>query len=124
VCAEKWKAVLVVLNLLRGNLPAEYAVALRAVRAHLSAVYVSVTILTILSGIREHGFDMALRALYFFVHSAKRILCLVVIELRDWADRAPSCGGVTILTRYGQRFMRTARSFFLRFCVRGCGRLR
>src|SRR5258707_3921812 len=42
VRAEKGKAVLVILNLLRGNLPTEYGVTLCAVRAHFAAVNIRV----------------------------------------------------------------------------------
>jgi hypothetical protein len=121
---EKRKAVLVILDLLRRNPPAKNAVALCTVRAHLPAVDVRVAILAVFPGVRKHRFDMALRALHFFVHSAKRIFRLVVIELRDWANRAPSSGRVAILTRYGQSAMRAARAFLLRVCVRGRGRVR
>jgi hypothetical protein len=121
---EKRKAVLVILDLLRRNLPPKNAVALCTVRAHLPAVDVSVTILAVFSNIRKHRFNVALRALHFFVHPAKRIFRLVVIELRNWTNRAPPRGRVAILTRYGQRAMRAARAFLLRICVRGQGRVR
>jgi hypothetical protein len=62
---------------------------------------------------------MAPRTLHFFVHAAKLIFGFVVIEFRDWTDRAPSPGCVAILTRYGQRSMRAARGLLLRLCVRG-----
>ena len=122
--AEKGKAVLVILNLLGGNLPTEYGVALRTVRAHFAAVNIGVTILAVFPDVREHGFDMTLRALHFFVHPAKRILRLVVIELRDWTNRTPSSGRVAILTRYGQRSMRAARALLLRLGARRHRRLR
>ncbi len=121
---EKRKAVLVILDLLRRNLPAKNAVALCTVRAHLPAVDVSVTILAVFPDIRKHRFDMALRALHFFVHPAKRILRLVVIELRNRTNRAPSRGRVAILARYGQSSVGAARAFLLRIRVRGQGRVR
>src|SRR5258708_9555002 len=43
VRADKGKAVLMILNLLRGNLPTEYCVALRTVRAHFAAGDIRVT---------------------------------------------------------------------------------
>lgn len=124
VHAEKRKAVLVILELLRRNLPAKNAVALRTVRSHFPAVDVRVTVLAVFPDIGEHRFDVALRALHFFVHPAKRILRLVVIELRDWANRAPSRGRVAILTRYGQSAVGAARAFLLRIRERGRGRVR
>ena len=124
VRAEKGEAVLVILDLLRGNLPAEYGVALRAVRAHFAAVNIGVTILTVFSDVRKHRFAMALRALHLLVHAAKRVLGLIVIEFRNRANRAPPRGGVAILTRYGQRSVRAARGLLLRLGVRRRRRLR
>ncbi len=124
VRAEKGKAVLVILNLLRGNLPTEYGVTLCAVRAHFAAVNIGVTILAVFPDVREHGFDMTLRALHFFVHAAKKVFRFVVIEFRDGANRAPPRGGMAILARYGQRSMRAARALLLRLGARRHRRLR
>src|SRR5258708_39889778 len=62
VRAEKGKAVLMILNLLRGNLPTEYCVALRTVRAHFAAVNIGVTILAVFPDVREHRCDITMRA--------------------------------------------------------------
>lgn len=70
VSPEQREAVLVVFHLLHGYVPALHRVALRTVRAHLSLVHVGVTVLAILSHVRENRLDVALRALHFFVHAA------------------------------------------------------
>jgi len=70
VGAEQRKPVEVILNRLRGNLPAERRVALRAIRAHLRAMNIRVAIGAIFSHVGEHRFCVATRAGDFCVHSA------------------------------------------------------
>jgi hypothetical protein len=111
---QQREAVLVILYLLDGNIPALNRVTLGAVRAHFSLVDVGVAILAILANIGEDRFDVALRALHLFVHAAQRILCLVVIELRDSADGAPTRGAVAVLARNRKRPMRASRCLTLR----------
>ena len=96
VSPEQRKAILVVLYLLDGDVPALHRVALRAVRAHPSLVHVGMTVLAILPDIRENRLHMAPRAVHFFMHTAQRILGVVVIEFGVRLDRAPRCGRVTI----------------------------
>lgn len=66
------------------------------VRAELAAVNVCVAVRAFLAYIGEHQFDMALRALHLFVHSAERVVSFVVIEFRDAADRLPTQRRMTI----------------------------
>ena len=99
VSAQQRKAILVIFHLLDGDIPALNGVALCTIRAHFSLVDVGVAILAIPANIREDGLDVALGALHFFMHSAKRILGLVVIELRNGADGPPTRSIVTVLTR-------------------------
>jgi len=101
--AKKRKTVLVIFELLCGDVPSEYGVATRAVRAHLPLVDVGMAILAVLAGIRKYEFDVALFAFYFFVHALKRVLRFIVIELKSLADRPPRGGRVTILARNGER---------------------
>jgi len=81
VRTEKREAILVILHLLDGNIPALYSVALLAIRAHLAAVNVSVAVRAILAHIREDRLGMAVDALHLFVHAPQRVAGLVVIEL-------------------------------------------
>jgi hypothetical protein len=61
------------------------------------------------SDIREHRLGVALRARNAFVHSAQRILCGVVIELRNGANWFPTAQRVTVLTRNAEASVRTPR---------------
>lgn len=70
VRSQKREAVLVILDLLHGDIPALNGVTLRAIRAHLSLVHVRVAILTVLTYVCENGLHVALRALHFFMHTA------------------------------------------------------
>jgi hypothetical protein len=69
VSAQERESILVILNLLDGNIPPEHGVTPRAIRAHLALVNIGVTVLTLLSGVSKHRLDMALRALHFFMHA-------------------------------------------------------
>lgn len=114
VCSQQGKPVLVILNLLHGNIPSLDRVAICAIRAHLSLVHVGVAILAILSNVGENRFYVALRALHFFVHATQRILGLVMIKLRNSTDRPPSRSGVAILTRNRKSSVRTTAVLPLR----------
>jgi len=93
----------VILDLLHGDIPALNGVTLRTVRAHPSLVHVGMTVLAILSDIRENRLHVTPRALYFFMHPAQRIPGLVVIEFRIRLDRAPRGHSVAIFARDGER---------------------
>ena len=121
---EEWEPVLVIPELLRGDLPPQHGVATRAVRAHLALMHVGVTILAVLTDLRENRLDVALCAFHFFVHAAQRILCFGVIEFDDTPDRTPARGGMAVLTRNVQRAVRALGGLPLRcgwrsrYCVR------
>jgi hypothetical protein len=118
VRTEKWKAILVVVDLLYRDLPALNGVALRAVRPHFPLVNIGVTILAILPHVGEYRLCVALRARHFLVQSAQRILGLIVVEFRNGADGAPSGGAMAILAGNRQRSVRTSG------CLPLCGRHR
>jgi len=99
VSAKQGEAVLVVLQLLSCDVPPLNRVALRAVRAHFSLVDVGMTILTVFAHVGEDRFRMAQGALDSSVHAAKGILGFVMVKFRYRANRTPTCGGVTVLTR-------------------------
>jgi hypothetical protein len=107
VSAQQWKTILVIFHLLDGDIPALNGVALCTIRAHFSLVDVGVAVLAIPANIREDRLDVALGALHFFMHSAKRILGLVVIELRNGADGPPAGSGMAVLARNRQGAVRT-----------------
>lgn len=109
VCARERKPVHVLVDLLDRNVPTFHRVALFTVRAHLRLVNVCMALAALCPDIREHRLGVALRARNPFVHSAQRIFCGVVIELRNGANRLPSAQRVTVLTRNAQASMGTAR---------------
>lgn len=122
VRAQQREAILVIFHLLDGDIPALNRVALRAVRAHLPLVNVGMAVLAIPAYIGENWFYMALDALDFFVHAAKRILRFVVIELRHRADGAPTGSRVAVLARNRQGSVRTACVASLTRRYRSAGR--
>ena len=89
-------------------MPTFDGVALRAIGTEFPSVNVRVAIGAILSHVGKHTLEMALRAGNLLVHAAQGVAGLVVVEFRDSADGAPACVGVAILTRNGQRPVRTA----------------
>ena len=99
VCSGQWEAVIVLLDLLNRDLPSSNRVTLFAVRSQLSLVDVGVAILASLANIVEHGLDVALCAGHGLVHAAQGISRLVVIELRNCADRSPGGRSVAVLAR-------------------------
>lgn len=114
VGSQQGKPILVILHLLHGDIPALHRVAIRAIRPHLALVHVGVAVATILRYIGEYRFNVALRALHFLVHAAKRIFCFVVIELRNRFDGSPGCRGMAVLTRNCKRSVRTTAVLPLR----------
>jgi hypothetical protein len=108
VRAEQRKPVEVLLNRLDGNLPAENRVALRAVRAELGAVNVSVTIGALFSNVGENRFGVASGAGNFFVHAAKRVSRGIVIEFSNRPNGGPTRVGVAILAGNVQGTVRTS----------------
>jgi len=99
VRAQQRKTILVVLQLLHRDIPTLHRMALRAVRAHLAPVDVFMTILALLSHIREHRFPVALRAFHFFMHPTQGITGFAVVKFRDGTDGSPSPGGVAVFAR-------------------------
>lgn len=107
VRAKQRKSVEMLLHGLDRHAPSENRVALRAVRAELSAVNVGVAIGAILAHVRENRLGMASRAGYFFVHAAKRVPRGVVIEFRNGANGNPAGVRVAIFAGNGEWTVRT-----------------
>lgn len=89
--AGQGKAVVMLLDLRHRHPPAENRVALLAVRSQLPAVNVGVAVLATLPHVGEHRLDVALRAGHRLVHATQRILRLIVVKLRNGANRMPGC---------------------------------
>jgi hypothetical protein len=120
VSAKKREAVLVVFDLLNGDIPALHRVALRAIWSHLAAMNVRVAIGAILAYVGEHWLDVALNALHFFVHAAEGIAGFAVIEFRRGFNGSPAGGSVAVFARHGEWAVRIAGSLLLR-CRVGMG---
>lgn len=104
------EAIVVLLNILVGDLPSAHRVALLAIRAQLATVNVGVAILALVTDVSEHHLYVTLRASDGGVHAAKRVLGLIVIEFGNGADRFPRAGRVTILARDCKTPVRTVRT--------------
>lgn len=114
VRAEQREAVLVIFHALRGDIPALHGVALVAIGAHLTAVNVRVTIGAIFPHVGKNRLGVALRAWHLFVHAAKPVIGLVVIEFGNRADGAPAAGGVAVFAGNRQWPVWAAGGLFLR----------
>jgi hypothetical protein len=104
------KPIVVVLDILVGDLPSAHCVTLLAIRTQLPLVNVSVAVLAPLSDVGKDRFHVALCASHRCVHPAQRIARLVVIELGYCPDGFPGIRGVTILTGYIEVAVRTMRT--------------
>lgn len=102
VGSDQRKSILVLLDVFDGNLPAFHGVAFVAFGAHLPAMDIRVTLGTLVADIREDQLAVALRTAYGGMHAAKGIGSLVVVEVRNGADRLPAQTGVTSLAGDGQ----------------------
>jgi hypothetical protein len=114
VSAKERETVLVILELLDGDVPALDGVTLSAVGAHLAIVNVGVAILAVLPDIRENRFDVTLRALHVFVHAAEGVFGFAMIKLGISANGAPTGGGVAVFARDGESAVRTFSGPLLR----------
>jgi hypothetical protein len=108
VGAHQGKTVLVLVDLLRGNLPALYAVALLTTGAELTLVDIRVAIGALVTYIRKYRFDVALGAGDSLMQPTQRVPGLIVVKFRRVSDRLPSAKGVAILTRDIQAAVRTS----------------
>src|SRR5579864_810745 len=110
VRSSQREAVVMLLNLLNGDLPSTDGVALLAVRAQLALVNVGVAVLATLSNVGENRPNVTFSAAHGLVHTAQRISGLVVIEFRNAADWLPRGRGVAVLARNAQVAVWTMRS--------------
>ena len=112
--SEQRKSVEVILDGLHRHVPAAHRVALGTIGAELTAMNIGVAVRAVLADIGEDGPEVALRAVNFFVHSAKRISRGVVVEFWDRANRGPARARVTVFAGYRKGSMRTPAGLLLR----------
>lgn len=113
VRTEQRETILVLLDLVDGNLPAINRVALRAIGAELPQVNVRMAVRAIFSHVGEHRLRVAFQTANFLVLSTQRISGFVVIEFQHRAYGTPGRRGVTVFARNRQRPVRTADIGFL-----------
>lgn len=94
---EQREAVLVLVDLLHGDLPALHAVTLLTICAELALMDVGVAVGALLTHVCEYRLDVALGAGHSLMHTPQWITSLVMVELGHAADRLPSAQGVAIL---------------------------
>jgi hypothetical protein len=107
VRSEERESVVVLLHLLDRYLPSAHGVALLAVCSHLPLMNVGVAILAGFSDAGEDGLHVTLRASDRSVHTAQRILRLVMVEFRNTANRLPCVRCVAVLAWNRQASVRT-----------------
>jgi hypothetical protein len=90
MCAEQRKPILVLLDLLYCHSPSLNRVALCTIGSKLALMNIGVAVGASLTHVSKNRLDVALGARHILVHAAKRISRLIVIKLRDVADRFPS----------------------------------
>jgi hypothetical protein len=113
VSTEQRETILVLLNLVDGNLPATDRVTLRAIGAEFSQVNIRMAICAILPDVSEHRLRVAFHTANFFVLSTQRISSFVVIEFQHRAYRTPGRRGVAVFTWNRERSVRTTDIGFL-----------
>lgn len=91
------KAIVVVADRLKGNLPTLHGMAAFAIRSHLPSVDVCVTVSAVCAHVMKHHAGVARRAGNIPVHTPQRVTGLVVPELGIGANRFPTRVGVAVL---------------------------
>ena len=109
VCAGQREAVVMILDLLDGDVPPAHGVALRAIRTQLALVNIRVAILALVAYIIKYELDVARRAGHAHVHAAQRILGLIVIEFRNGANGPPTLGRMAVGAGDTEAAVRTLR---------------
>jgi len=106
VRSDQRKTVLVLVDVVHRNGPAIGGVAQIALRAVFTPVDVSMTVLTLLTGVRENWVNMTLLACNLRMHASQRKRRLAVIELRLRTQWKPSLACVAVFTRDLDRSVR------------------
>ncbi len=109
VSADQGEPVLVLLDVLDGNLPAFDRMAFLAVGSELSAVDIGVAVSARVANVRKHQFGVALSArAHGRVHATQRISGLAVIKIRHRTNWFPTRTGVAGLARKSERTVGTS----------------
>ena len=104
---DEREAVLVLIDVVDGDLPAGIAVAYVALGAILAAVQISVTVLALPPDVGEKRVGVAIRASYVGVHAAQRETGLAMIKFGRLEKGGPGLCGVAVFAGKLQRPVRT-----------------
>ena len=108
---DQREAVLVLINVVDGDLPTRVAVARITLRGVPAAMDIGVAVLALVMRLREDQVGMAIRAADFGMQTTQGESRLPMIELRDCADRLPSDCRVAVLAGDIQFSVRTMGLF-------------
>lgn len=108
---DQREAVLVLINVVDGDLPTRVAVARITLRGVPAAMDIGVAVLALVMRLGEDQIGMAFRAADFGVQTTQREARFSMIELRDCADRLPSDCRVAVLAGDIQFSVRTMGLF-------------
>lgn len=97
VSPDEREAILVLVDVVNGNLPAISVVAELALSAVLAAMQIGVAVLALYWGVAENKILVAIGALHFRVAAAQRKFGLRMIELELRSQRIPALRVVTLL---------------------------
>jgi len=97
VGTDQREPVLMFVDVVNGNLPSIHAMTDVALRSVLTAVQVSMAILTLLADVAEDRIEVAFLAGHLDVHATERISRLVVIKLRVLANWHPGRRRMAVL---------------------------
>jgi hypothetical protein len=105
------ETIVMLLHIFNRDRPPADGVALLAIGAQLTLVNIGVTVLAALTDVGENHLYVTLNASDAGMHAAQSKARLVMVELRNSADRLPAIRGVAVLARDGQIAVWTTRAF-------------
>jgi len=97
--ADERKSILMLIDVVNGDLPTIGIVAEFTLRAVLAAMEIRVAVLTLHRGVAEIKVLMTVAALHFRVPAAQRKFSSRMVEFEFGAQRLPALRGVTLLAR-------------------------
>jgi hypothetical protein len=97
---DQRKPILMLIDVVNGNLPTVGVVAEFTLRAILAAMQIRVAVLALYWGIAEIKILVAIDALHIRMPATQRKFSLRMVEFGFGAQRLPALRGVTLLARY------------------------
>ena len=114
------EAILVLINVVNGDLPPGIPMACIALRRIFAAMNIRVAILALVACFREYKISVTIYAPDFRVQPAQRKSCLAMFKLRHRANRLPALRCVTVFARDGQGAVRTTGLLGYTGSLAGC----